>query len=331
MARISSNAEIVKIDKKDEKILALLSENARMAATSIAKKVRLSKDTVNYRIKRMQEQHVIEGFYPEFTFRKLGYEIYHVFLLIDEADKAKYDRLIGVLKAHKNTIILTEYSAMWDVDWVLVARNTSEFESILAEVSADFYGVILERSNYLVTEELRYRTVPYPSRVAKLIAQKKEAEHKPDEKDIAILRALSENSRVSTYKLSGKVGLSADAIGLRIKKLVEAGVITRFTVLPGLSALGYSEYTFCMQMKVFTGNSEVRLKGLMELHPNIISAVKVFGEWDVIVRISARNTAEFHKEVKEIKAIFSATVKNYCVLMACEEHVFNPLPPVIGA
>ena len=50
----------LKIDKKDKKILVLLSEDSRMPVSEIAKKVQLSKDTVSYRIKRMVKE-VIDG------------------------------------------------------------------------------------------------------------------------------------------------------------------------------------------------------------------------------------------------------------------------------
>jgi DNA-binding Lrp family transcriptional regulator len=327
MPKISKNAEHIKVDKKDEKILALLSENSRMAATEIARKTRLSKDSVNYRIRRLQNTGVIRRFFPEVDYAKLGYHIYHVFLVIDEADKAKYGLLIASLKAHRNTIRVVEYSAMWDVEWTLIAEHAEEFEMALAEASAGFYGIILERSNYFVTNVLRMRTVPFST--GKLAMPKKD-EYLPDAKDIAIIRALSENCRASTYSLSEKVGLSADAIGLRMKRLLKSGVILRYAMLPDVSMLGFSEYAFCMQLKLLTEKSRLRLRGLVEMRPSIISALNVFGEWDAIIYLLAREASDLHREVKEIKTTFSEIIKSYCVLNACEEHVFNPLPPLVG-
>ncbi|GAG48377.1 unnamed protein product, partial [marine sediment metagenome] len=41
----------IKLDIKDKKILALLSVNCRIPLTQLSKKVALSRDAVNYRIK----------------------------------------------------------------------------------------------------------------------------------------------------------------------------------------------------------------------------------------------------------------------------------------
>jgi len=49
----------VDIDLKDRKILYHLDLNCRQSNAQIGKKVRLSKEVVNYRIKRMEEEGII--------------------------------------------------------------------------------------------------------------------------------------------------------------------------------------------------------------------------------------------------------------------------------
>ena len=58
-----------KLDVKDKKILVLLSKNSRMPISEMAKKVQLSRDTVAYRIKRMQKLNVILQFFPAIDFK----------------------------------------------------------------------------------------------------------------------------------------------------------------------------------------------------------------------------------------------------------------------
>ena len=60
-------------DKKDQEILYELDLNARQSNAQIAKKVRLSKEVVGYRIKRMLEDEIIIGFYSVIDVTKLGY------------------------------------------------------------------------------------------------------------------------------------------------------------------------------------------------------------------------------------------------------------------
>ena len=63
----------VKLDLKDKKILFELDFHARDSNASIAKKVRLSKQGVDYRIRRLIKKGIIDGFIPIINGNQLGY------------------------------------------------------------------------------------------------------------------------------------------------------------------------------------------------------------------------------------------------------------------
>ena len=50
------------MDDKDKKILSLLDENCRMPSSAIAKKLRLWRQVVDYRINQLVETGVIKNF-----------------------------------------------------------------------------------------------------------------------------------------------------------------------------------------------------------------------------------------------------------------------------
>ncbi|MFD1384113.1 Lrp/AsnC family transcriptional regulator [Rhodanobacter aciditrophus] len=60
------------IDRFDEKILALLVEDARQSVSDISRKVNLSRSAVTERIKRLEESRVIEGYHA-----RLGVDASH--------------------------------------------------------------------------------------------------------------------------------------------------------------------------------------------------------------------------------------------------------------
>ena len=61
------------IDIKDHKILYQLDVDALQSAAQIAKKVGLSKDSVNYRIKKMFKSGIIRHYYPVLNTPYLGF------------------------------------------------------------------------------------------------------------------------------------------------------------------------------------------------------------------------------------------------------------------
>ena len=64
---------MIKLDVKDRKILSELDMDARQPLSTIAKKVRLSREVVSYRIKQLEKKGIIEGFYTAIDTSKLGY------------------------------------------------------------------------------------------------------------------------------------------------------------------------------------------------------------------------------------------------------------------
>ncbi|MGI9464738.1 MAG: Lrp/AsnC family transcriptional regulator, partial [Aestuariivirgaceae bacterium] len=50
------------LTRKDEELIALLKLNARESVASLARKLGLSRTTVQDRLKRLEEQRVIEGY-----------------------------------------------------------------------------------------------------------------------------------------------------------------------------------------------------------------------------------------------------------------------------
>jgi Lrp/AsnC family transcriptional regulator for asnA, asnC and gidA len=51
-----------------------------------------------------------------------------------------------------------------------------------------------------------------------------------DNKDLAIIRQLQENSRTPFGKIGSKLGLSEGAVRARVKRLIKSNVIQRFTI-----------------------------------------------------------------------------------------------------
>ena len=53
----------MKLDKKDQQLIFELDQNSRQSINSIAKKTKLSRDVVNYRIKQLEKKKIINGYF----------------------------------------------------------------------------------------------------------------------------------------------------------------------------------------------------------------------------------------------------------------------------
>lgn len=321
----------VKIDEKDRKILSLLSENSRIPLTQLTKAVKLSRDAVDYRIKRLIEKGVIVRFFPLIDFKKFGYTLYHVFLLVDESKPAKQKQLLDDLEKHPNVYSTIIYSDTWDIEVVFAAKTLEDFDDIMSDFMTKYSDIILEKE---IVETLRnYFAVFLPKDITKkqaeLFKKKRELELKLDDKDMAILKLLAKDARISSYEIADKVKLSADAVGYRIKKLIDAEVIMKFTILVDLSYLNYHWYTYVVSVKSFDKKHEAKFTQFVQTHPFIIRAIKAIGDWDLMLYIVSDTPRNFHTTVKQIKAEFGDIIRTYQTWIAYREHVFSPLPAAL--
>ena len=76
----ATSKEGIMLDLTDRKIMYLLAHNARLSSTALAKKLQLKRETVAYRIKRLEEQDFLHGYLTLLDTRKLGFKNYMVYL-----------------------------------------------------------------------------------------------------------------------------------------------------------------------------------------------------------------------------------------------------------
>ena len=322
--------DIVKLDVKDKKILYFLTQDSRMPLSKIAKSVMLSRDSVNYRIKRLQENGVILGLFPLLNYKHFGFHIFHVFIIFDEYNKKEYESILKDLNSHPNVINLIEYTDRWDFQITLLAKGIKDYDRIMTDITSKHPNIIVEKDILEVIKTYKMSFIPYDmdirSKIREIIPGNK---LKLDEKDLEILRALSKGARQSTYEIGSIVGLNPDTVSYRIKKMVDNGVIKNFTSLNNFTYMGYHWYTFSIQMKTFDHKHELRFIRFIKDNPNIIRAAKTLGVWDIILYIVVDNTKEFHKIIKDIKREFYGIIKHYETWVSYEEHFYNPIPNIL--
>ena len=88
----------LEIDNIDLKILTLLTEDAKMPYTEVAKKVFVSGGTVHVRMRKMEEMGIVKGTTLNMDYTMLGYDI-TAFLGIYLEKSSLYDDVVAKLKA----------------------------------------------------------------------------------------------------------------------------------------------------------------------------------------------------------------------------------------
>lgn len=117
-----------------------------------------------------------------------------------------------------------------------------------------------------------------------------------DKMDVSILRALQQNGRMSNADLAAKVGLSPSACSRRLDHLEKSGIISGYHARLSNAALDYK-----MMVIVHISLSGQFAKTLAEFEaavkkcPNVLVCYLMSGEYDYILRVAARDLADYER------------------------------------
>lgn len=143
-----------------------------------------------------------------------------------------------------------------------------------------------------------------------------------DEIDHAILAALSANGRASMTELAAAAHISRAAAHVRFTKMVDAGVITGFTVRVDPVRAGFhaSAYVTLSVEQALWHEARERLREI----PEVEHIALVGGEFDVMLLVRARDNRDLRRIVlEEIQAIPAVRATRTLVIF---EDFTNKLP-----
>jgi len=114
--------------------------------------------------------------------------------------------------------------------------------------------------------------------------------------DLAILKALQSNARITNADLAAKVGLSPSACSRRLDILEKSGVVSGYHAHVSHKALDYK-----MIAVVHISLSGQFAKTLSEFEaavkrcPNVLVCYLMSGEYDYILRVAARDLEDYER------------------------------------
>ena len=134
---IGTHQEGDTIDKLDIKIINVLNRNARKSFREISRKLNVSLTTVANRVKKLENEGIIEGYIPLINLDKLGYN-----LLVIIGIRISHGKLMEVeRKISKNPHVHEIYDTTGDWDSLIIARfkNREELNTFIKRVLAEEY------------------------------------------------------------------------------------------------------------------------------------------------------------------------------------------------
>jgi len=303
----------INIDLKDRKILYELDKNARISCAQIGKKVGLSTEVVNYRIKKLEENKIITQYQTEVDYNKLGLIHFKIFLRFKGIDLRTEEELYKKIESIPQIVWIAKCRGEWDC----MLSSTVESISQLDEIKDN---VLHLANEYIAKKSVSISTNIWSSPRKYLlnkrdISQVMEGNKEPlDKIDTEILRILSANARMPVIEIAEKLNLTIKIVSSRLKKLIDKKIIHDYRADINFEKLGiYFFKTFFYLKNPHTERVKMLINKINS-HKNIIHTLKVIGDWDLDINMEFEEKKEFDKTIQELMNEFSDIIERITTL-----------------
>ncbi len=317
------------LDITDKKLLYYLDMNARESLSVVAKKLRISKSVLVYRLNRLKSQSVIQGSYAEINTPLLGYYSFRIFLKLGNYTTQQETELSKALTQNKNLMWHSKVIGKWDIDIVYLTKSIGEFEQFRVSLFAK-YNAIIEKYNISLLTRIDHYPRDYLLQNTRTstphtltLTEKTET---IDTKDEQLLRLLSEDASLTIIELSKRLKLSINTTKKKIKQLEKKKIILAYRLFINLDALGYNYYKIHINLKNYTEKDTKRIHSWLGTHANVAYIDHYLTAEDLEVELHTLTEKEYLDFMKTLQQEFGTIIKSHFTIKFYDVKVFRYLP-----
>ncbi|MEW5996938.1 MAG: winged helix-turn-helix transcriptional regulator [Candidatus Micrarchaeota archaeon] len=310
-------------DRVDRKILLLLSEDCRMSVAQMARRIRASREVVDYRIRRLLRNGIIKSFCTDIDLGALGYTKHVVYLELKGTSKQKEEEIFRKLKENKFVSWIVTSTGRWSVIFDIHSRNTEHLSHLVRSLKHEL-GRHIGEYEIVTLEDYGYFHSKFFG--GEEPRKKAASPYVPDETDLLLLKLLSKNARMSCVELARMVELTPEAVGKRIRRLREIGIVRRFYIFPDLAKLGFEHYNVQINLENIRNEKEREITAYLEHHPSVSFLYKPISHWDIEFGVFVRNPGELRTFMQDLRTHYPENIRIKDIMLFYEEQTANFLP-----
>jgi len=320
-----------KLDRKDYLLLDALGEGSRKSPAKIAKELKMHKNSVLYRIKRLKKMKILQRFSLIPGFAAMGKNTFYVFFRLRVSDNEK-EKVYSYLKTHPLAMEVLRLSGKWNIMMELVCDDMLHFNEELAGISDHLGNRLSDYRTFLlytpykveasINFEKEYMEEPFkpPKPAARL-----------DALDKRLLGLLSDNSDLSYNELAEKADTTADTAFYRVRKLIDEKVIMKFVPVIDLEKIGFQNYIILLKLSDVSEEKFDSLRGYLVNNRSINFSFRTAGELGVVIFCAYKTNWNLDDFLTNLVSSFGDVVREQEVLIISETLKFDYFPKGLRA
>jgi Lrp/AsnC family leucine-responsive transcriptional regulator len=302
------------LDLKDKKILYQLDLNCRQSNTQIGKKVGLSKEVVNYRIKRMKDLGIINCFWTAINSLKIGYYAFRIYITFLDVNPDIKEEIIHYFENYKYVWSLHTAKGPVDLEVVIWVDDIYNF-NLFWNKTLDNYGNYFEKKTVSILTQITCLKKSYLlsrnsskiDRTFYTISCIGNPEY-IDKLDYKILNEIAENARIPLISIAEKLNCSSQTINYKIKNLVKKGIILAFRVGINNKKLGLRNCMIDIYLKDHTKGKKI--EDYLLRNPYVENVMDMTIGWcDLNFELMVKNVDTLTQIIEDIDNKFPGVIR----------------------
>ena len=311
----------IELDTLDRRIMYELDLNARISASQLAKKLRKSKETINFRITRLLKEKYVKGFYAVLNIAKLGWFYYKLYLKFNPISPEKENEIIEYIKTQDYIAYLASMEGKYDCILLFMAKDAIGMLDFLYPFMKKYGDLIREKDlvSFIGARRLNERFLYAGEKRQSLDYSFELGNYETDELDERILRGLASEARIPLTGLAKRAYSNPKAVKYHMKKLEKEGIILGYASSPNFDRLGLQFIQ--INISLVDPTAKPAIIEYFDSTNKCLFVLEYLGKYDLGVELHLKNHDELNSILDSFREKFSDKYYDYDVATIPKEHV----------
>lgn len=152
-----------KLDQVDLFILKKLGQSSRYSAAEISRylsshQISLTSESVTSRIRRLEEDKIINGYTIALNHNRMGQVHYKVFLYLNQVSRLSVQEFLNSCRMEKYVTYLVKSLGEWDYELDIEVPDVAAYRKTMLRITEKHPGIIKDYLSIIITEICKYTT-----------------------------------------------------------------------------------------------------------------------------------------------------------------------------
>lgn len=296
----------MKLTESDYKLISYIYHNNREPLSKIAKATKLSREQVDYKIKKYLDSGLIKKFFTVFNYSALGYK-HSVSFLLKFEKPCLLNEFRKTLANNKNTISWGRVYSKYDIYINAIFKYEKDIEDYISYLISSSSTPV---SDYLIlkpkfSELYPLKIFQHKDRLNFQIVGDDQKEIILDEKDKKILLALNKNGRAKLIDLANAAKTSSELALYKLRNLYKNKVILGSRIQFDMNQAGYYFTGILLSLRHLSEANQEKIKKFARQSQNTNSLIFMLAKPNCFIQIIHKDEEELREAIKEIRKLLN--------------------------